>query len=487
MKKTFRFLSMATLLVVGAIMTGCSSDENIDNPQQPANNDNVVTLTATVSLNGGAETRAITPNGTNPWPKTFEAGNQIAVIYKSGTETKKAESTTFTPSADGKNATFTVTLTSPANNSAIRYIYPASMAKAVATSATITDDDATIDYTGLMNNQNGDLTTLGTYYDLAVFDGSLSGTDLPASATLTNPLAICKFTMLDGTTDITPSVTSLTISDGTNSYAVTPSTPTTTPVYIYVAMKPVTSGNIAFAAATSTTTYFKTATNKTLAASKIYPIDVSLIGLAKGNVICSDGSLYASKATAEGAGKTPVAVVAYLGSSTGDATYKHGLALALADATTSEELDWCNQTTSALCLGTGKQKNNETAAKGDLAGIANTDALFGHGSHTHAAAEAAKSYNSGAHPAGTSAWFLPSAGQWNQMFIANGGSGASCSGLNTTITDAGGTALGETYWSSTERDGENAWRWLQASGAVTWYYQNKENSTGFPVRACIAF
>ena len=31
MKKTFRFLSMAALLVVGAIMTGCSNEDNIDN------------------------------------------------------------------------------------------------------------------------------------------------------------------------------------------------------------------------------------------------------------------------------------------------------------------------------------------------------------------------------------------------------------------------------------------------------------------------
>ena len=62
MKKTFRFLSMAALLVVGAIMTGCSNDDNIDNPQQPTNNDNVVTLKGTVSLDANAGTRAIDPS-----------------------------------------------------------------------------------------------------------------------------------------------------------------------------------------------------------------------------------------------------------------------------------------------------------------------------------------------------------------------------------------------------------------------------------------
>ncbi len=48
LKKTFRFLSLAALTFMGAVMTGCSSDNNIiDEPQQPANKDNIVTLTTT--------------------------------------------------------------------------------------------------------------------------------------------------------------------------------------------------------------------------------------------------------------------------------------------------------------------------------------------------------------------------------------------------------------------------------------------------------
>lgn len=268
-----RFLSMAALLVVGVMMTGCSNDDNIDNPQQPANNDNVVTLTATVSLDGGAETRAITPS---TGAKTFESTNKIVVIYKNTTgtgETVKAESGTLTLSDGGKKATFTVTLTNPATNSAVRYIYPATMAKDVATDAMITSDDATIDYTGLLSNQNGNLTDLGTNYDLAVFDGSLSGTDLPASASMLNPLAICAFTLADSgnsNADITNTVNGLTISDGTNTYTVTPSSQSP----IYVAMKPVSGSNIYFTATDNTKTYAKTANAKTLAASKLYPINV---------------------------------------------------------------------------------------------------------------------------------------------------------------------------------------------------------------------
>ena len=274
MKKTFRFLSMAALLVVGAIMTGCSSEDNIDNPQQPANKDNVVTLTATVGFEANAGTRAITPNGTDPWTKTFESTNKIAVIYKDGEgKTQKAESGALTLSNDDKTATFTVTLTNPATDGAVRYIYPATMAKTPATGAEITNDAATIDYSGIFSSQNGDLTTLGTNYDLAVFDGSLSGTDLPASATLTNPLAICKFTLKDGTGTNPVSVNSLTISDGTNAYTVKP---TSALSEVYVAMKPVTDANINFTANAGSTNYTKTATEKTLAASNLYPITVKM-------------------------------------------------------------------------------------------------------------------------------------------------------------------------------------------------------------------
>lgn len=465
MKKTFQFLSMAALLVVGAIMTGCSNEDNIDNPQQPANNDNVVTLTATVSLDGGAQTRAITPS---TGAKTFEATNKIAVIYKNTTgsgETVKAESGTLTLSADGTKATFTVTLTNPATNSAVRYIYPATMAKAtIATDATITDDDATIDYTGLLDSQNGNLTTLGTNYDLAVFDGSLSGTDLPASASLLNPLAVCALTLKDGTDPITSSVTSLNVSDGTNTYHVTPSAQST----IYVAMKPVGSSKIAFTAATGSKTYFKTtASAQTLAASTLYNnISVSMVELTVGKIIGADGNIYADASAATTAGTTAVAKIAYLGSDAETSTtYNHGLALALSDV--SGYQTWCSQT-SSTCLTT--QYSSESAAKADMAGIANTDALVSHTSHTHNAASAARNYNSGTHPTGTSAWFLPSAGQWDKM--ATAASGYNNLGLQSFR-----------YWSSSERSANDAWMFYSDFGY--WYDRDKDSDN--LVRACLAF
>ena len=466
MKKTFRFLSMAALLVVGAIMTGCSSDDNIDNPQQPTNKDNVVTLTATVGFETNAGTRAINPTSGK---KTFESTNQIAVIYKNTSdETIKAVSTDFTPTGDNTTATFTVTLTNPATDGAIRYIYPATMAKTPATGATITDDAATIDYSGIFSSQKGDLTSLGTNYDLAVFDGSLSGTDLPASATLTNPLAICKFTFKDtGSNDIT-SITRLTVSDGTNAYGIS----TSGLSEIYVAMKPVASGNIAFTAATASKTYFRTVTGKSLVASKLYTnITVgSMVELALGSVFCSDGSVYATKDAATDASKTPVAKIAYLGNdaetSPTNTAFKNGLALALEDISGTKT--WCSQT-GATCLGTQYASGTKF---NDLAGIANTDALVNHTGHTHAAASAARGYNSGTHPAGTSAWFLPSAGQWDKM----------AAGDYATLKTNAGLQSGN-YWSSTEDGANRAWCFRSDDG----YWGRGRKVNDYLVRSCLAF
>jgi hypothetical protein len=405
------------------------------NAEDDENKDNVVTLTATVSLDGGAGTSAI--DGTTG-AKTFETGKQIAVIYKDGdNKTKKAVSTDFTPLADATKATFTVTLSNPANNSAIRYIYPATMAKEVAEDATIADDDATIDYSGIYGSQDGTLATLANY-DLAVKDAALSGTDQPVSVTLTNPLAICKFTFKDvGSNDIT-GITRLTVSNGTNAYAVS----TSGLSEIYVAMKPVASGNIAFTAATASKTYFRTVTGKSLVASKLYTnITVgSMVELAKGNVIGYDGNIYASKTAA---GSNAAAVIVYLGSDTKDATFKNGLAIALDD---EGSMNW--STAKSTCDG---KTPTVTGAK----------------------------------------WCLPSRDQWNQMFKANGGDEGRYTGLNTTITTAGGTTLRDGYydyyWSSSEHNpGKTAYEVHLTIGYVAeWVYGTLNG--GPLVRACLAF
>ena len=123
-----KYLSMAALLVVGAIIISCSNND--DMPGEDQSKGQTVTLTTTISLDNGAVTRALDTSG----HKTFEAGDKIAVIYKNTSgNTVKATSAAIDGaniSTDQKTATFTVTLENPANNGALRYIYPATMAKA---------------------------------------------------------------------------------------------------------------------------------------------------------------------------------------------------------------------------------------------------------------------------------------------------------------------------------------------------------------------
>lgn len=149
------------------------------------------------------------------------------------------------------------------------------------------------------------------------------------------------------------------------------------------------------------------------------------------------------------------------------ATYK-GLALALADVSGAKA--WCSQT-SANCLGT--QYSSESAAKGDMAGIANTDALCSHASHTHAAAKAARDY-SVTRPDGTSAWFLPSAGQWHKMATAAGG-------YANLKTNAG--LQNYYYWTSSENDYYRAWKVEDDQDHWLMDHKDYENY----VRACLAF
>lgn len=185
----------------------------------------------------------------------------------------------------------------------------------------------------------------------------------------------------------------------------------------------------------------------------------------KGKLICADGHIHANGADAA-CTKARVAIITYVGSDAETSTtYNHGLALALSDVSSTQT--WCSQI-SNTCLTT--QYSSASDAKGDMAGLANTDALVGHGSHTHAAANAARNYNSGTHPTGTSAWFLPSAGQWDKMATAAGG--YNNLGLQSYV-----------YWSSSESGANYAWGYDSGNGI--WGGGDKKIS--YVVRACLAF
>lgn len=273
--KTMKFFSMAALALMGAVMIGCTNDDNIiDEPQQPVVTNYSVTKTLRVSLDGGeAGARGITRALTSGGEKTFATGDKLAVTYtkaedgmltKVETEALKASDI----SVDGKTATFTVTFTEAPktgeNRNDLTYIYPASIAT----------NDGYIDNSQL-NSQDGTLASLASNLDACRGYTKWDGGDLPA-LTLTNAFTIGKFTIKNpsGTT-INDDLTSVTISDGANTYTITPTGSTFTSDPIWVAMQPVTTGDITIYAAKGKELYKKTVSGKTLDAGKLYPINVT--------------------------------------------------------------------------------------------------------------------------------------------------------------------------------------------------------------------
>ena len=466
MKNTMRYLSMAALALVGALTAGCSSDDNIvEQPQQPDNKSNVVTLTTTVGFDASAGTRALTSTGV----KTFAVGDQIAVIYKNTIDqTVTATSNALTTgniSNEGKNANFTVTLTNPKASGAVRYIYPAAMlATSVATDAAV-NADANVKY-GALATQDGTLTNLASKLDLAIFDGSLtSEAALPASASMTNQLAILAINLKNeaGSSDITSSITSLTIGDGTNIYTVTRSAAAGP---IYVAIRPTSSAGIVITANDGSQCYNKSLTGKTYAAgngySVLWKMPEALISNANtadyGMVVCAAGHLHPAK-TAVPSGCTAVGILGKV-TETG-----HGLILALKDAT-SQNWNTINGWTSVTTYASTTLKVlPDDAARGTNL----------------------TSYTTLGETA-VSNWAVAQKSDYEAIFINLGSTVAKDgytydSNVNAYITTSvGGTAISGDNWSATERSGSNA-SWYFYSG-----YWNIDNRTSsHSVRPVLAF
>ena len=281
MKQTFKYLSMAALVLLGAISVSCNKE--LDADVQESTPDIIETFTATVQMVSDKTKTIIESNGTHK----FKAGDQFAVIYYNG----NWDLATSKPlvdaniSADGKSATFTVTLKNADKVQGVQYYYPATAVVKHSSSYEILWNS--------LNTQDGTLDYIASNCDICYNPYPTAWVEghLP-NISLTNGIVIGKFTFKDllGTA-INDDLTSVTISDGTNTYTVTPPSSATTfsSDPIYVAMKPVASDKtISFNYTDGTNNFSKTVTGKTLEMGNIYPINVKAQGTIDLNTVSSD-------------------------------------------------------------------------------------------------------------------------------------------------------------------------------------------------------
>lgn len=456
MKKTMRYISIAALALVGAVMTGCSNDDDsaIDKSQQLENTSkNVVTMTTSVALDAGATTRALTGEGV----KTFAVGEQMAIVYSNGSGIVKAVSRAL--KADdikdaGTIASFTFDLETPDKSIDVIYIYPASMARA----------DGSINYDALAN-QDGTLASLASNLDLATYKGEWLGENLP-SCTLENQLAILALTLKDsdGANEITGNVTDVTVKADEDTYTVTRSAAAGP---IYVAIKPIASKNVVVTTTGGSKDYVKLLTEKTYASGNGYSVSWRMTPIIPfteatandvGRVIAIDGKVYDNTTIATAVNAPAVAIISYVGNpkDAGVGWYR-GLAIGMSDYTGGRVI-W------------------------------------------NAAASVAEDNNGTVVPGGTSGWFLPSIAQLEKVcqglatkksgnpinaelsVQANGNYTAS--NLNSIIYSAGGTGfVDRAYCTSTASNETTAWYFDFRTGKLN----DKPKTDEGDVRSVIAF
>jgi len=459
-----------------ALMTAaCSnSDNDILTPaEQPAKAQGIP-FTATISMGESASTRALSEdNVNNKIVATWAVDDKVALIHNG----VKDEMTVSAVNAGVATITGTITgyPSYPSDGDAVTIIYPATAADGTTGNVKA----------NLLAAQDGTLATIAANYDVRKGTGTLkvSGTaSLNGNVSLTNQFAIFKFTLSGQSIDATHP---LVIKKGENE-VVTTVTPASSMTSVYVAMPAAASSTYRFIVTTDNNKYIKSGT-AAITAGNYYQTTLDLstprypLALASatvddlGSVIASNGKIYLKNAAIP-SGESAVAKIAYLGDGdNSDDTYNHGLALALADVS---ETKWCLQW-SETCLPT--QYSTAETAKGDMAGIANTDYLIDHApaGHTHNAAKAARDY-SVTRPTGTSAWFLPSAGQWDKMANAAGGY------ENLGLPKADG------YWSSTESNassdaGNHSSAWYFDADVHDGKWEDNRKDDLNHVRACLAF
>lgn len=271
--KAINTLSLAAIALTATTFLACSND-NLTIENNPTKQDNVVTLTATLSPKGGTNTKALTDPGNGTITSTWAVNEEVCVEYtNSSDDFVNAKGIITAVDGDGK-ATVTVNLVNPKDGDTdIYFHYPYSL-------ATGTKD--------LNDDQVGTLADVAANFDDVTGDGTLNVSGgvatLPTGVAMTRNVCVWKFSFTDGSSDITSAVTALNIKVGSISeYNVAPSSQSA----IYVAMFKADNQPITVTATTAAGTFSKTTGAVSLAKGKLYTS--TALALIKQNTVALGG------------------------------------------------------------------------------------------------------------------------------------------------------------------------------------------------------
>ena len=400
MKKVFGVIALALALAA------CNKEMDTI-AVQPAEKTDGITITATLAPKTGG-TKAML-EGDSKIAVSWDENEHIAILYEvSGTKYAADAEITAVDASGAATISFTVASGTP-DNTACTLVYPLAAAK---------DDHTGVkDAATLLSAQDG---TLNANLDVRVGEGTIQ-TSTPSLNVTTQPaaqFAIFKFTLgsaIDGTHP-------LTIKDDADN-VITTVTPTGSKTEVFVALAPATSKYYKFSATTSENKIISKSSTATVAAGNYY--QTTLACPALGDLYYSDGTYSATLQ----AGKTPIGVIAYLGTDNftengttvgGSAFAGHGLVLCLKNAASG--VKW---STESVLKFSGQEVTNVDGLTRttNVSGYTNTATLTADAETAakYPAASAAKNYSGLTAPSGTTGWFLPSAQQWVRMQTGLGG------------------------------------------------------------------
>ena len=234
------------MFALSAMMAACTSDE-IEQIQKSQNTDGIP-FTATIRIDEGATTRALTENGSGI-SAAWAVGEKVALVHNGVNDEMEVESV-----SDGV-ATISGTITGdPTDGDAVTVIYPSSAADGTTGNV---KDDVLIGQDGTLTGTGG--TSISEKYDVRKSSGALlevvSGTaSLKGNVSLTSQIAIWKLTLQCGGAAL--SAKSLSVKDASDNLLASATLASAGSVF-YVAIPAMTSVKITAVSGAKIYTYSK--------------------------------------------------------------------------------------------------------------------------------------------------------------------------------------------------------------------------------------